>query len=116
MPKLKVGRAVSIGTDLQTVRSRLLVFADLYGLRMVADADGAVEFARGGLLGELFSFDVQNAPTRMRVELEGTSASATFVTATLGASTRFGLFTAADRASLEKQLDVLCDMLQEGST
>lgn len=103
-PKLRVGRALCIGTGLQTVRSRLLVFADLYGLRPVGDAgaDGAVEFARGGLLGEPFSFDVQNAPTRMRVELEGPSESATSVTATLAASTRFGLFTAADRASLEK--------------
>ena len=110
MAKLEVTRSLRVAAEVRDVRTRLFEFADRYRFRVSRDMTTVVEFAQGGLLGELFASDVLKVPTTLRVELEGEGDS-TLVTITLVARARLGLFTAGDRASLDQRLDLLAGVL-----
>ena len=112
MAKLEVGRALTVDRSDGQIHERARRFASLYGFEVVRDEPRIIELRRGGLLGELFSFDIQNVPTYLDLELERPAHGATLVTARLEARTRFGFFTSGDRVALEKQLDVLADTLR----
>lgn len=112
MPKLRVGRALTVDLSDGEVRDRLLRFASLYGFKVTRDELQIMELRRGSLVGEFFSFDVQDVPTRLEVELERAAGRTALVTARIEAGTRFGFFTGGDRAALEKQLDVLAETLR----
>lgn len=112
MANLRIGRVLTVDLSDEQLRERLLRFASLYGFEVRRDEPQIKELRRGGLLGELFSFDVQNVPTRLELEVERAAGQSTLVTARLEAGTRFGFFTGGDRAALEKQLDVLAETLR----
>jgi hypothetical protein len=112
MPTLRTARSLAVAVPEAELRARVAKFADLYGLRPGRDTGHIQEFQRGGLFGELFSFDIQSVPTTLRAEFQK-AEEGTEVTITLAARTRFGVFTSGDRAALEKQLDVLASMVGE---
>lgn len=75
------------------------------------EAGESLEFRRGGMIGNLLSFDVQKISSVLTVDVRASDGRAS-VTAALIAGSLFQIFSAGDRATLEKQMDVLVSTLK----
>lgn len=113
MGKVQVGRALKVDSAADVVRQRLDTFARQYEFAVEAQLGSTIELHRGSTLGNLTSFDVQKVTSTLTVVIEPHDGS-TSVTATLVAGSFFQIFTAGDRATLEKQMDVLVGTLRGG--
>lgn len=111
MGSARVARSVTIPVSAAEARSRAQTFARLYEFRPDAGDGQELTFKRGSLLGDLFSFDVQKVSSTLSITLEP-RGDQTRVTAVLRAGAPFQIFTAGDRQVLEKNLDVLVEMLR----
>ena len=112
MGKVQVGRTCTVDAPLEVVKQRLISFGRLYEFYVARDDGKSLEFRRGGLIGSLFSFDVQNVSTVLTADLHASNGRIS-VAVVLIARAPFAIFMASDRVTLEKQMDVLVATLKD---
>ena len=111
MPKVQVGRTLTVYAPLEVVKQRLTSFARMYEFELVDDTKHRVVFKRGTLIGNFMSFDVQKVTSSFTVDISESDGQ-TSATAVLIAGSFFQILSAGDRGVLERQMDIFVSTLK----